>query len=76
VGGEVSANVTLREQFQGGCTVNELVAFGARAVAFGLGGYDVRVVPVIPEGATLLANPNDLRRIEALEVTGPAPEMR
>jgi hypothetical protein len=75
----VTANVTLREQFQGGCTVNELVAFGARAVALGLGGYDVRVVPYITDtggGSTVLADREALRRIEVLEVTGPAPEMR
>lgn len=75
----MAATVTLREQFNSGCTVNELVAFGAQAVAMGLGGYDVRVVPHITEtggSSTLLADPNQLRRIEALEVSGPAPEMR
>ena len=72
----MAATVTLREDFQGGCTVNELVSFGARAVALGLGGYDVRVVPVLPNGTNLLADANALRQIETLEVTGPAPELR
>jgi hypothetical protein len=77
----MAATVTLREEFEGGCSVNELVEFGARAVAFGLGGYDVRAVTQITgvqQGTqgTLLAEPNALRRIKVLEVTGPAPEMR
>lgn len=75
----MAATVTLREEFTSGCTVNELVAFGARAVAMGLGGYDVRVVPYITDtggGSTVLADREALRRIEVLEVTGPAPEMR
>lgn len=75
----MAATVTLREDFTGGCTVNELVRFGAQAVALGLGGYDVRVVPYITDtggGSTLLTDRNALRRIEALEVSGPAPEMR
>lgn len=75
----MAATVTLREVFQSGCTVNELVAFGARATALGLGGYDVRCVPHITDtggGSTLLTDREALRRIEVLEVTGPAPEMR
>lgn len=75
----MAATVSLREEFTGGCTVTELVEFGARAVAMGLSGYNVQCVPVIQpggNGSTLLADVNDLRNIRALQVNGPAPEMR
>jgi hypothetical protein len=77
----MAATVTLREEFDGGCSVNELSAFAAQAIALGLGGYDVRAVTNltgVQQGTqgTLLAEPNALRRIKVLEVTGPAPELR
>jgi hypothetical protein len=78
----VAATVTLREEFDNsGCTAVELAEFAARAIAFGLSGYAVRCVTAISgvqQGTqgTLLADPQALRHIRVLEVTGPAPEMR
>ena len=72
----MAATVSLREEFTGGCTVNELVEFGARAVAMGLAGYNVQCIPVIQGGSGVLADINDLRNIRALQVNGPAPELR
>lgn len=77
----MAATVTLREEFDsGGITANELVEFGARAIALGLGGYSVRVAIAArtDSGNTsnLLSDPLAMRQIRALEVTGQAPEMR
>ena len=77
----MAATVTLREEFDtGGCTVNELVAFGAQATALGLSGYNVRVATAgrtdSQAATTLVSDPLAMRNIRALEVTGPAPEMR
>ena len=77
----MAATVTLREEFDsGGITANELVEFGARAIALGLGGYSVRVAIAArtDSGNTsnLLSDPLAMRQIRALGVTGPGPEMR
>lgn len=74
------ATVTLRQEFDtGGCTAQELVDFGARAIALGLAGYNVRVGTAgrtDSQNTTLISDPLAMRTIRALEVTGPAPDMR
>jgi hypothetical protein len=76
----VSATVTLREEFDtAGITAAELVEFGTRAIALGLAGYAVRVATAgrtDSQSTTLISDPLALRTIRALEVTGPAPDLR
>lgn len=73
----MSAQVTLYEEWDSsGPTIDELQTFCAQAIALGLNGYSVRGSVHGPPRGTLPENPDELRAVRSLKVTGPAPDLR